>query len=312
MKMHVLVTGGAGFIGSHIVETLLAAGDQVTVFDNLSSGKKENMQGFMEHSRFKFILGDICDKTSVEKAMTDIDAICHQAALVSVPQSIVDPMSFHNCNINGFLNILSTAKQKGIKRIVYASTSAVYGDDTILPKIESSIGTPLSPYALTKYTNELYSKMFTDLYGLECIGLRYFNVFGPRQDPDGAYAAVVPKFISISKNNQAPQIYGDGSCTRDFIYVENVAHANMLALKTQNADCFGQVFNIGSGERMSILDMARVIKQTFSSNTDPIFRPPRVGDIAHSYADITRAQRLLGYDVLVSFSNGISKMTLNT
>lgn len=306
--MHVLVTGGAGFIGSHIVEYLLKNNSKVTVFDNLSSGKLQNIEKFLDNPNFRFIEGDILDMDALRKAMVDTDAICHQAALVSVPGSVADPLSFHQCNVDGFLNVLTVAKEHGVKRVVYASTSAVYGDDTRMPKIESVIGCALSPYALTKYTNELYAKLFTDLYGMECIGLRYFNIFGPRQDPNGPYAAVIPKFITALQKKQQPVIYGDGSNTRDFIYVENVAHANVLALTTHNTTCFGEVFNIGSGDQMSILEMLDCIREQTGSSINPIFKGERPGDIAHSGADISKALTFLCYSPIVSFKEGITKL----
>lgn len=304
--MHVLVTGGAGFIGSNIVEYLLNKNIKVSVIDNLSTGHLRNIEEFISNPNFRFINGDICDIETVRYSLNDIDCVCHQAALGSVPRSVNDPLTSHNNNVNGFLNILVVMKEKNIKRIVYASSSSVYGDNETLPKIESNIGTQLSPYAITKYIDELYANIFSKIYGLECIGLRYFNVFGKKQDPDGAYAAVIPKFITSVKNNIRPNINGDGSYSRDFTHISNVVDANYKALTTNNSECYGQVFNIGAGGRITILEMFNVIKNTMHKNDlEPIFGPVRIGDIPHSNADCTKAREYLNYEPLTDFYSGI-------
>ncbi len=308
--MKVLVTGGAGFIGSNITKYLLEQGHKVRVFDNLITGKKENIREFESNSNFEFMYGDITNLENVRKALKDIDVICHQAALGSVPRSIEDPLTSHNANVNGFLNILVVAKEYGIKRVVYASSSSVYGDEPNLPKIEERIGKQLSPYAITKYIDELYGRIFTELYGFECIGLRYFNVFGPKQDPNGPYAAVIPKFISSLKNGIRPTINGDGLYSRDFTYVDNVVQANYLALTTKNSSSYGQIFNIGAGGVVTILEMYNSIKNILGSELEPIFGPIRKGDIPFSNADISKAIELLGYNPKVNFEQGIIK-TIN-
>ena len=308
--MFILVTGGAGFIGSNIVEHLLALNHRVRVIDNLQTGNKNNIKDFLNNPNFEFFYGDITNLENLRKALNGINIICHQAALGSVPRSIEDPLSSHNSNINGFLNILLVAKEYGIKRIVYASSSAVYGDEPNLPKTENIIGNPLSPYAITKYVDELYANMFSKLYDMECIGLRYFNVFGPKQDPDGAYAAVIPKFISSLKDGIAPLINGDGYYSRDFTFVKNVVEANYLAMTTENKECYGNIFNIGAGGRITILEMYNAIKKELGSDINPIFGDIRKGDIPHSNADISKAKNLLGYEPKIDFSAGI-KITIN-
>ncbi len=305
--MRILVTGGAGFIGSNITKFFLEQGHKVRVLDNLITGKKENIKEFENNSNFEFMYGDICNLENIRKALVEIDVVCHQAALGSVPRSVEDPLTSHNVNVNGFLNLLIGCKEVGIKRVVYASSSSVYGDNETLPKVEDFIGKQLSPYAITKYIDELYGKIFTELYGLECIGLRYFNVFGPKQDPNGAYAAVIPKFISSIKAGISPTINGDGSFSRDFTYVDNIIQANYLSLTTDNSKCFGQIFNIGAGGRISILEMYQIIRKSIGSNLEPVFGPKRIGDIPHSNADISKAKEFLGYDPKINFDEGIIK-----
>lgn len=305
--MHILVTGGAGFIGSNITKFLLEQGHKVRVLDNLITGNKQNIIEFELNPNFEFMYGDITNLENLRKALDSIDAVTHQAALGSVPRSVEDPLSSHNANVNGFLNLLIVCKEKNIKRIVYASSSSVYGDNNILPKIEDSIGKQLSPYAITKYIDELYAKIFYELYDLECIGLRYFNVFGPKQDPNGAYAAVIPKFITSIKSGIRPKINGDGSYSRDFTYVENVVQANYLALTTNNTKSYGEIFNIGAGGRITILEMYNIIKNTIKSDLEPEFGSNRVGDIPHSNANITKAKELLGYYPKINFEEGILK-----
>ena len=312
--MNILVTGGCGFIGSNIVEHLLTLDNVnfIRVMDNLSTGKKSNIQPFLDNPRYdkklEYQYGDIGNLESCRKAMENINVVCHQAALGSVPRSIVDPLSSHNSNVNGFFNILLAAKEHSIKRIVYASSSSVYGDHPVLPKKEENTGNVLSPYAATKAIDEIYGYVFTKCYNMECVGLRYFNVFGPRQDPKGAYAAVIPKFIDLMKNNIRPVINGDGSYSRDFTYIENVVQANYNALTTENRECYGQVCNIGAGGRFTILEMFNSIKDNLGVDIDPIFGPNRAGDIPHSNADISKAIKLLNYDPKIQFNEGIKKL----
>jgi UDP-N-acetylglucosamine 4-epimerase len=301
----ILVTGGAGFIGSNITDFLLQKGYKVRVLDNLVTGNKDNIKHHNSNPNFEFMYGDITNLEHVRKACKEVDAICHQAALGSVPRSIEDPLSSHNTNVNGFLNILLVAKEVGIKRVVYASSSSVYGDEPNLPKVESRIGKQLSPYAITKFIDELYGRIFTEMYDMECIGFRYFNVFGPRQDPNGAYAAVIPKFIDSLKKGEAPSINGDGTFSRDFTYVANVVQANFLGLTTENKECFGQIVNIGAGGRVTILEMYTIIKESMGLTIEPLHRENRRGDIPHSNADVDKAKRLLGYEPKVSFREGI-------
>lgn len=306
----VLLTGGAGFIGSHIADELLRLNYYVRVVDNLVTGDKNNICHLYENKNFEFMYGDITNLETCRKACDGVDLICHQAALGSVPRSVDDPLSSHNSNVNGFLNILIAAKEKKIKRIVYASSSSVYGDDKNLPKQENKIGKQLSPYAITKRIDEMYAEIFTSQYGLECIGLRYFNVFGPRQNPNGAYAAVIPKFIKMIKNGDRPIINGDGSYSRGFTFVKNVVSANILALTTTNKECYGNVFNISTGDNLSILDIFNIIKKILKSNIEPIFGSERIGDIPHSRADISNACKYLNYKPIITFNTGI-EMTVN-
>lgn len=308
-----LITGGAGFIGSNIVEYLLTNNKikSIRVLDNLSTGNINNIIHLInKYQTLEFMYGDVSDLETCRKAMIGIDLICHQAALGSVPRSVNDPLSSHISNVNGFLNILIAAKEQNIKRIVYASSSSVYGDDTRLPKQEENTGKVLSPYAATKLIDEVYANVFTKCYEMECIGLRYFNVFGPRQDPNGAYAAVIPKFIQLMKDGKTPQINGDGSFSRDFTYIDNVIEANYLALTTNNKESFGQAFNIGTGEQTTILELFNIISKTLNVSIEPIFCAVRNGDIPHSNADISKAQTVLKYDPKISFSKGLLK-TIN-
>ena len=284
----ILVTGGAGFIGSNITDFLLEKNYRVRVLDNLSTGNKNNLSHHSEHPNFEFMYGDITNLEHLRKACKDVDAICHQAALGSVPRSIEDPLSSHNANVNGYLNVLVAAKENNIKRVVYASSSSVYGDEPNLPKVEPRIGKQLSPYAVTKYIDELYGRLFSELYGMECIGFRYFNVFGPRQDPNGPYAAVIPKFIDCLKKGVSPTINGDGTYSRDFTYVENVVRANYLGLTVENPECFGQIFNIGAGGRVTIGEMYEMIKE-----------------IMRRIPDLSKAKELLGYTPNIDFKTGI-------
>ena len=307
--MNILVTGGAGFIGSNIVETLLYNNvKMVRILDNLITGKMENIQFLLDkHFNVEFMYGDISNLEDCRKAVKNIDVITNQAALGSVPRSLNDPLSSHIANVNGFLNILIAAKEVGIKRVVYASSSSVYGDHPVLPKVEKNTGNILSPYAATKAIDELYAGVFTRCYELECIGLRYFNIFGPRQDPNGAYAAVIPKFIDLMKKGKQPTINGDGTFSRDFTYVENAVQVNILALTTDNKECFGEAFNIGAGGQTSLLELIKVIQQKLNVDIEPIFGEKRSGDIPHSNADISKAKNMLRYDPKISFEDGMTK-----
>jgi UDP-N-acetylglucosamine/UDP-N-acetylgalactosamine 4-epimerase len=308
-NLNVLVTGGAGFIGSNIVETLLTNGVKfVRIMDNLKTGKMENIQFLLDkYENVEFFYGDISNLEDCRKAVKNIEVVTNQAALGSVPRSVDDPLSSHISNVNGFLNILIAAKEQNIKRVVYASSSSVYGDHPVLPKVEENTGNVLSPYAATKAIDEIYAGVFTRCYNMECIGLRYFNIFGPRQDPNGAYAAVIPKFISLMKSGKQPVINGDGSFSRDFTYVENAVQANILALTTENEKCFGEAFNIGAGGQTSLLELIKVLQKELNVNIEPIFGPNRPGDIPHSNADISKAKNMVGYDPKISFDEGMKK-----
>jgi len=305
-KYHFLITGGAGFIGSNLVEYLLKnnAG-KVRVLDNLSTGRKENIAEFLSHPAFEFVEGDICDLETCKTAAEGIDFISHQAALGSVPRSVKDPVSTNAVNITGFLNMLVAAKDQQIKRFVYAASSSTYGDSKELPKVEERIGRPLSPYAVTKYVNELYADVFSRLYGISTIGLRYFNIFGPKQDPYGAYAAVIPLFIDAVMNGRSPVINGDGENTRDFTYVENAVQANVKALLTTNSEALNTVYNIAAGEKISLNELFRLISEVLNSTLKPIYGPFREGDIRDSLANLAKAQSTLGYQPTVKVREGL-------
>jgi UDP-N-acetylglucosamine/UDP-N-acetylgalactosamine 4-epimerase len=298
---NILVTGGAGFIGSNLVEKLLQQENIVVCLDNLSTGKINNIKEFLNHPNFKFINGDIRDLQTCLKACDGREIVLHHAALGSVPRSINDPVTSNAVNVAGFLNMLVAARDSGVKRFVYAASSSTYGDSTGLPKLEDKIGNPLSPYAVTKYVNELYAKVFGDLYGMQTIGLRYFNVFGKNQDPDGAYAAVFPKFIKSLIKHEAPVIHGDGSQSRDFTYIENVIQANELAATTENPEAINTVFNVAFGENNSLNDLTHELIAALSTfdpeiaRIKPVYGPERQGDIKDSLASIEKAQKLLGY-----------------
>jgi UDP-N-acetylglucosamine 4-epimerase len=302
--MRVLVTGGAGFIGSHICHDLIKQGHSVICIDNLSSGKVDNIRDIFHHPNFKFIHLDVLELTDGSPEL-NVDAICHQAATGSVPKSIVNPELYHKNNVDMFYHILELARIKGIKRFVYASSSSVYGDDTNLPKCESTIGNVLSPYAATKRINEVYAKLYNQCYGIETIGLRYFNVFGPKQNPNGDYAAVIPKFITLLINNMSPKINGDGNASRDFTYVDNVVYANILALTIDNFKCYGEEFNIGDGGCTSVLDLFYSIRDMLQSSVSPTYAPYRSGDILMSNANISKATDLLGYTPSVDLITGL-------
>ena len=308
-NLNILVTGGAGFIGSNIVEYLLKNNvKKIRVIDNLSTGNKNNLQPFLgKYKNLEFMYGDISNIDDCRKAVKGMDCITHQAALGSVPRSMMYPLASHNSNVTGFINILVAAHEEGIKRVVYASSSSVYGDHPELPKKEENTGSVLSPYAATKAIDEIYAGVFTKCYDMQCIGLRYFNVFGPRQDPKGAYAAVIPKFIDILKNGNQPIINGDGTFSRDFTYIDNVVQANVKALTIDNNECYGNAFNIGAGGRVTLIELFNAIKKTLNLDVSPIFGEIRKGDIPHSNASIEKATKLLGYQPDILFEKGIEK-----
>lgn len=297
----ILITGGAGFIGSNLAEALIKRGVHVTVLDNFSTGKRENIAALLNHREFSLIEGDIRDMNICRQAVKNADAILHQAALGSVPRSIKDPATSTTVNVSGFVNMLFAACEAGIKRFVYASSSSVYGDCQDSPKVEERTGTPLSPYALTKSVNEQFAANFAAIYNMECIGLRYFNVFGRRQDPEGAYAAVIPKFTAALINHSAPVINGDGSFSRDFTYIDDVVQANILALQTDNPAALNTVYNIACGSETSLNELFAIIRKELASfdpavsTIDPVYGPPRPGDIPHSLASTAKAHKLLGY-----------------
>lgn len=310
--MKILVTGGAGFIGSNIVDNLLhdKRVSLVRVLDNLATGSLNNLKTFLNNPSFQFIEGDIRDYQTCLSACQGIDLITHQAALGSVPRSINDPLTTNDVNITGTLNVFTAAKEKNIKRIVYAASSSTYGDHPGLPKTEEVIGKPLSPYAITKYVNELYAQVYANLYDLEFIGLRYFNIFGPRQNPNGPYAAVIPLFAEALLQNKPPTINGDGSHSRDFTYVGNAVQANVLALFTENKNSVNQVYNIACGKQTSLKELFEILKEEAESSLQPIFGPERIGDVKQSMADISKAEQLLGYKVETNIEEGL-KRTFN-
>lgn len=302
-----LITGGAGFIGSNLVEYLLKYGaKRVVVLDNLISGFRTNLADFEENPRFEFIEGDLRNLEDCRKACTGIDIISHQAALGSVPRSVKEPQNTSAHNVMGFVNLVVAAREANIKRFIYASSSSVYGDEKTLPKVEDRIGRPLSPYAITKYSNELYAHNFGELYGMEFIGFRYFNVFGPRQSPKGAYAAVIPLFMDACLNDKTAYINGDGSQTRDFTFIENVVQINIKAMLTDNAAALNQVYNVGCGGRYNLLQLFEGIRKAAGVDKAPVHRAPREGDIQDSQADISKAERLLGYQPKFDFWEGLS------
>ena len=309
----VLVTGGAGFIGSNLVESFLKSDNYVVCLDNFSTGKRSNIKEFLSHPGFKLIEGDIRNYEDCLNAVSGIDYVFHEAALGSVPRSVKDPVSTADVNIGGFVKILFASKESGVKRFIYAASSSTYGDHPDLPKVEDKIGTPLSPYGVSKLADEHFAVVFARTYGIEVIGLRYFNVFGRRQDPEGAYAAVIPKFAKLLLDHEAPVINGDGSFSRDFTYIDSVIDANHLAATVSSIDAVNQVFNIAHGERTTLNQLYNFI-QKFAGKEDqkildikPVFGPERQGDIHHSQASIEKARRLLGYQPSCTLSEGLER-----
>lgn len=303
-----LITGGAGFIGSNLVEYLLKEGaKKVVVLDNLSNGFYKNIESFIHHPAFQFMEGDIRNPLTCLKACKDIDCVSHQAALGSVKRSIENPIDTNDVNITGFLNMLIAARDNGIKRFVYASSSSVYGDNQQLPKLEAFVGSPLSPYAVSKYTNELYAKVFALNFGMELIGLRYFNVFGPKQNPLGAYAAVIPLFIQAILKHESPLIKGSGAQTRDFTYIDNVLQANVLALLTENEQALNEVYNISAGGSASVKEILEMLAAIAEKNITPTYIDLPKSEIVDSLADISKAKQKLDYTPTIHLEDGIRK-----
>lgn len=313
--MKILVTGGAGFIGSHLCEALLERGDKVCCLDNFSTGHFENIRPLLEAypTNFRLIVGDIRKFEDCQKAVSEAEYVLHQAALGSVPRSIKDPLTTNEVNVSGFANMLVAAQQNGVRRFIYAASSSTYGDSESLPKVEEVIGRPLSPYAVTKCVNELYADVFARCYGLETIGLRYFNVFGPRQDPDGPYAAVIPLFVKELISHRAPKINGNGENSRDFTYIKNVVEMNLLALETASQEAVNQVYNTACGQRTTLNQLVEYLKEILSKKDPaildiaPSYGPDREGDIPHSLASVDKARRLLGYRPKHSVSEGLAE-----
>ncbi len=309
----VLVTGGAGFIGSNIVDALVAQNNFVVVLDNFATGKRSNIEHHFNNPNFKLIEGDIRNYDDCQKAVEGMDYVLHQAALGSVPRSIADPMTSTDVNIGGFVKMMFAASQAKVKRFVYAASSSTYGDHPSLPKVEDVIGKPLSPYAITKYVDEMYAENFSKLYGIETIGLRYFNVFGRRQDPNGAYAAVIPKFVQLLINHESPIINGDGTHSRDFTYIDNVVALNQLAALNQNPNAINHVYNAACGENNSLNQLVEYLKDGLAKHNPVIgnveikYGSERAGDVKHSLASIDKAKRLLGYEPLKYFKQGIGE-----
>lgn len=309
-----LVTGGAGFIGSHLIETLLALGQRVRCLDSFVTGHPRNIEAAVRDrgDSFRLIEGDIRDVATCRRACEGVDVVLHQAALGSVPRSIKDPHSTHTVNVTGFMNVLWAAKEAGARRVVYASSSSVYGDHPALPKVEENVGRQLSPYAVSKYSDELYAHVFGSSYGMELIGLRYFNVFGPRQDPNGPYAAVIPLWFRALLSGETVFINGDGETSRDFCFVDNVVQANLLAGSTTNVDALGQVYNVAVGDRTSLTQLFQAIRSQVkhfrpeAAKAEPAYREFRDGDVRHSLADVSKAARLLGYRPTINVHAGLS------
>lgn len=310
---HILITGGAGFIGSNLTEYFLNKGYFVRCLDNFATGHRHNIEPFLSNENYELIEGDIRNFETCQKAVEGMDYVLHQAALGSVPRSIKDPQTSNEVNVSGFLNMLTAARDAGVKRFVYAASSSTYGDSENLPKVEDIIGKPLSPYAITKYVNELYADIFSKTYGIQCIGLRYFNVFGRRQDPNGAYAAVIPLFVKQLMNHESPTINGTGDYSRDFTYIDNVIQMNELAMLTENPDAINTVYNTAVGDRTTLNSLVAYLKD-YLSEFDPEIKdvevkhgPNRQGDIPHSLASIEKAKTLLGYQPTHTIDKGLKE-----
>jgi UDP-N-acetylglucosamine 4-epimerase len=309
----ILVTGGAGFIGSNLCEHLLKHDNNVVCLDNFATGKSENIQQLLQHPKFDLVVGDIRNLSDCHRAAEGVDYILHEAALGSVPRSINDPITTNDVNVSGFLNMLVAARDAKVKKFVYAASSSTYGDSEALPKVEENIGNPLSPYAVTKYVNELYADIFNRTYGLNTIGLRYFNVFGRKQDPNGAYAAVIPKFVMQLMKYQSPVINGDGSYSRDFTYIDNVIQMNVLALLNTDPEADNKVYNTAYGDRTTLNDLVASLKEYLShfdykiGSVKSIYGSNRIGDIPHSLASIEKAKRMLGYNPEFSMQEGLKE-----
>lgn len=312
-NFHILVTGGAGFIGSNLCNALLQNGNQVTCLDNFATGKRENIAPLAENPKFTLIEGDIRNLADCQKACEGVDYILHQAALGSVPRSINDPITSNDVNVSGFLNMLVAARDAKVKRFIYAASSSTYGDSTNMPKVEDIIGKPLSPYAITKYVNELYADVFSKTYGIETIGLRYFNVFGRKQDPNGAYAAVIPKFVMQLMQHQSPVINGDGSFSRDFTYIDNVIQMNVRAMVTDNQNALNTVYNTAFGERTNLNELTALLKEYLGAydpkikEVENVYGPTRAGDVPHSLASVDKAKELLDYDPKYDIKTGLKE-----
>ena len=312
-KKKILVTGGAGFIGSNLTEALLKLNNEVICLDNFATGKKENITPFLTNPNYTLIEGDIRKLSDCQLAVKGVDYVLHQAALGSVPRSIKDPITSNEVNVSGFLNMLTASRDSGVKRFIYAASSSTYGDSEALPKVEDKIGKPLSLYAITKYVNELYADVFSKTYGLETIGLRYFNVFGRKQDPNGAYAAVIPKFVSQFMAGESPVINGNGEFSRDFTYIDNVIQANLLSITTNNKEAINTVYNVAFGERNTLKDLVELLKKQLTEfdskikDIQVIYGPNRAGDIPHSLASIDKAKNLLAYNPKFSLEKGLKE-----
>lgn len=313
LQVKILITGGAGFIGSNLCDNFMAKGYKVVCLDNFATGFKKNIQHHLPHPDFTLIEGDIRNMDDCQKAVEGVTYVLHQAALGSVPRSIKDPITSNDVNVGGFLNMLTASRDAGVKRFIYAASSSTYGDSETLPKVEDKIGRPLSPYAVTKYVNELYADVFSKTYGIETIGLRYFNVFGRRQDPAGAYAAVIPKFVMQFMKHESPVINGDGNYSRDFTYIDNVVLINELAMLSKNQEAVNTVYNTAFGDRTTLRQLVGYLKENLSEydtaikNVEVIYGPERAGDIPHSLASIDKAKRLLNYNPEYSIQLGLKE-----
>jgi UDP-glucose 4-epimerase len=299
-----LVTGGAGFIGSHIAEALVARGERVRVLDNFATGRRENLAGFGD--KIMLVEGDLNDPAALKRAVEGVEVIYHEAALASVPRSVADPIGSNRANVDGTVALLWAAKEAGVRRVVYAASSSAYGNAPGFPRIETIRPEPLSPYAVAKLTGEYYMRAFTECYGLETVSLRYFNVFGPRQDPKSQYAAAVPLFTTAILEGRSPTVFGDGEQSRDFTYVANVVRANLLAADAPS-EAAGKVFNVGCGDKVTVNQVIAAINRILGRNVPSVFVPPRAGDVRHSHADISLARKLLGFEPVVSFEDGLRK-----